>query len=148
MKKYRIVNRNTGREVVTVNVPMLIYINNLANYVLKQVVDYCDTDGMLRIAGNSYTADDLIVTNSKLTFEEKVRLLKDCGLSEYDSRNYVINDKAIFYDNNIIGFNDYKSGMTDFEHGEIESEWENLVQIDAINDSGYVIGSYRVELFL
>lgn len=147
MKKYRIVNRNTGREVVTVNVPMPTYITNLANYVLNKVVDYCDTDGMLMIDGNSYTADDLIVTDSRLIFEEKVRLLKDCGMSEYDSRNYIINDKVIFYDNNIIGFSDYKSNMTDVEHGEIESEWENLVQIDAINDSGYVIGSYRVDLF-
>ena len=147
MKKYRIVNRNTGREIVTANVSMLVYPANFFNYVLKQVIDYVDTDGMIRIDGNSYTEDDLIVTDVNLLYEEKIRLLKDCGLSEFDAKNYIINDAVIFYSNDILGFNDFRSNMTDFEHGEIESEWGKLTRVDRINDSGYVIGSYRVDFF-
>nr|DAM81471.1 MAG TPA: hypothetical protein [Caudoviricetes sp.] len=28
-----------------------------------------------------------------------------------------------------------------------EKEWDSLTQVNRINDSGYVIGSYRVEFF-
>ena len=62
MKKYRIVCKSTGREIVSVNVPMHNYVNNLLIYVLKYVAEYCDTDGMVRIDGNNYDVDDLIVT--------------------------------------------------------------------------------------
>lgn len=147
MKEYRIVCKSTGREVAKVKVPMRSYVNNLTTYVLKYAVEYCDTDGMLRVEGNNYTADDLMVTDIDLLFEEKVRLLKDCGLSEFDAKNYIRSDMVIFYNNNILGFNNYKSNMTDLEHAEIEKEWESLAQVDRINDSGYVIGSYRVEFF-
>lgn len=145
MKIYRIVNRKTGREIVSVNVPMRSYVNNLTTYVLKYAVEYCDTDGMLRIDGNNYNVNDLMVTDIELLFEEKIILLKDCGLSEFDAKNYIINDAVIFYSNNMLGFNEYKSNMTDFEHDDIEKEWESLMQVNRINDSGHVICSYRVD---
>ena len=63
MKKYRIVCKRTGREIASVNVPMQSYVNNLVIYVLKNVAEYCDTDGMVRINGNNYDVDDLIVTD-------------------------------------------------------------------------------------
>ena len=142
MKEYRIVCKSTGREVAKVKIPMRSYVYNLTAYVLK-----CDADGMLRIDGNNYNVDDLMVTDIDLLFEEKVRLLKDCGLSEFDAKNYIRNDAVIFYSNNIHGLNDYKSNMKDCEHDEIEKEWDSLTRVDRINDSGYVIGSYRVEFF-
>ena len=42
---------------------MQSYVNNLVTYVLKNAAEYCDTDGMVRINGNNYDVDDLIVTD-------------------------------------------------------------------------------------
>ena len=63
MKKYRIVCKRTGIEIASVNVPMQSYVNNLVTYVMTYVAEYCDTDGMVRINGNNYDVDDLIITD-------------------------------------------------------------------------------------
>lgn len=106
----------------------------------------CDT---YNICGWVYATDWLQVTENaidRMLRIEKIAMLKDNGMSAYDAERYVANG-VITYENSTIGFEEFKSNMTDVETDDIVNEWERLRQIYRIDELGNVIGNYRIEFF-
>lgn len=147
-RSYRIIYTGSGRHLCTVVSNVILSKKEILMIASDGLYDHeCDS---YTIYGWEYSADCLQITENdidRLKCIEKIAMLKDNGMSTYDAEKCVMNGNMIIYDDNDLGFEEFKSNMTDVDTDEIETEWLRLVQMNRIDELGNIIGNYRVEFF-
>ena len=142
---YRVINKMTGKHLCTVISDGIMSEEDVLKVASDGMYDKdCEE---YEIFGFTYYAGHLAVTNNNIEAMlpcEKIALLKDNGLSVYDAERYVMNNMMTIYDDNIIGFNEYKSSITD---EDVDHEWNDLHKVVRYDDLGNLIGNYRIEFF-